>query len=121
MSAQRNVRMIQSQQVAAYEKEVTQQKTRRRRALKRLFVLMTFTVACVFGLISLMSSQSELMHKKNEERDKLIYELKELEKEQKSLEQEIVKLQDEEYVAKLARKEYFLSKDGEIIFNLPED
>ncbi|HJA90808.1 MAG TPA: septum formation initiator family protein, partial [Candidatus Jeotgalibaca merdavium] len=30
-------------------------------------------------------------------------------------------LQDDEYVAKIARSRYYLSKDGELIFSLPED
>ncbi|UJF16648.1 septum formation initiator family protein [Jeotgalibaca sp. MA1X17-3] len=30
-------------------------------------------------------------------------------------------MQDNEYLAKLARGKYYLSKDGEIIFSLPED
>lgn len=30
-------------------------------------------------------------------------------------------LQEEDYIAKLARSRYYLSKDGEIIFSLPED
>ena len=47
--------------------------------------------------------------------------LAKLEKEQRLLEEEIVKLNDDEYIAKFARKEYFLSDDGEIIFNLPEN
>ncbi len=34
---------------------------------------------------------------------------------------EVKLLQDEEYIAKLARSKYYLSKDGEIIFSLPED
>ena len=32
-----------------------------------------------------------------------------------------VKLNDDDYIAKLARKEYFFSKKNEIIFNIPED
>ena len=36
------------------------------------------------------------------------------------LKEEIVKLNDDDYIAKLARKEYFLSDDNEIIFTLPE-
>ena len=36
------------------------------------------------------------------------------------LKDEIVKLNDDEYIGKLARKEYFLSDDNEIIFTLPE-
>ena len=43
-----------------------------------------------------------------------------MQKEEEQLKEEIVKLNDDEYIAKLARKEYFLSDDGEIIFNLPE-
>lgn len=30
-------------------------------------------------------------------------------------------LEDEDYVAKLARGQYFLTKEDEIVFNLPED
>ena len=37
------------------------------------------------------------------------------------LELQIAKLQDDEYIAKLARKEYFLSEEGEIIFTIPKE
>jgi len=37
------------------------------------------------------------------------------------LEEEIVKLNDDEYISKLARKDYFLSENGEVIFNIPEN
>jgi len=38
-----------------------------------------------------------------------------------SLSQQATLLKDDEYVAKLARSRYYLSKDGEIIFSVPED
>lgn len=38
-----------------------------------------------------------------------------------ALTQQVELLQNPEYVAKLARSEYYLSKKGEIIFSLPED
>ena len=41
--------------------------------------------------------------------------------EQKSLVQQDELLQQDDYVAKLARSEYYLSKSGEIIFNTPDD
>ena len=41
--------------------------------------------------------------------------------EQKSLLQQVELLQKDDYVAKLARSEYYLSKSGEIIFNTPDD
>ena len=40
---------------------------------------------------------------------------------QKSLLQQVELLQKDDYVAKLARSEYYLSKSGEIIFNTPDD
>lgn len=41
--------------------------------------------------------------------------------EQKSLQQQVELLQQDDYIAKLARSEYYLSKSGEIIFNTPQD
>ena len=40
---------------------------------------------------------------------------------QKTLLQQVELLQQDDYVAKLARSEYYLSKSGEIIFNTPDD
>lgn len=48
-------------------------------------------------------------------------EKKELEKENQRLNVQVGLLQDDEYVAKLARSRYYFSKDKEIIFSLPED
>ncbi|EFS04534.1 DivIC family protein, partial [Listeria seeligeri FSL S4-171] len=41
--------------------------------------------------------------------------------EEEALNNQIKKLHDDDYIAKLARSEYYLSKDGEIIFNIPEE
>ena len=38
-----------------------------------------------------------------------------------TLSQQATLLKEDEYVAKLARSRYYLSKDGEIIFSIPED
>lgn len=44
-----------------------------------------------------------------------------LEEERKALEYQVGLLEDEEYVAKLARKELNLSQEHEILINLPEE
>ncbi|MBC1780623.1 FtsB family cell division protein, partial [Listeria booriae] len=41
--------------------------------------------------------------------------------EEEALNDQIKKLHNDDYIAKLARSEYYLSKDGEIIFNIPEE
>lgn len=39
---------------------------------------------------------------------------------EKDLEQQIKQLNDENYIARIARSEFFFSEEGEIVFNLPE-
>ncbi len=56
-----------------------------------------------------------------EEKQKADQELVALKKDETILKEEIIKLNDEEYIAKLARKDFFLSNSNEIIFNLPEE
>lgn len=48
-------------------------------------------------------------------------ELEELEEERKQIEYQVGLLEDEEYIAKLARKDLNLSKENEILINLPEE
>lgn len=43
------------------------------------------------------------------------------EKQKETLTQQVELLQSDEYIAKLARSEYYLSKSGEIIFSTPND
>ncbi|MEG0552637.1 MAG: septum formation initiator family protein [Carnobacterium sp.] len=47
--------------------------------------------------------------------------LKDTKQEHEQLQTQIKRLEDEDYVAKIARSQYYLSKDNEIIFSLPED
>lgn len=49
-----------------------------------------------------------------------MHQVRDIDKQQAMLRSEIKKLKDDDYIAKLARSEYFLSKKGEIIFNLPD-
>lgn len=56
-----------------------------------------------------------------EEKQKADEELVALKKDETILKEEIIKLNDEEYIAKLARKDFFLSDSNEIIFNLPTE
>ena len=71
-------------------------------------------------MITSFISQSSTLDKKIEQKRQLDHQLSELKKQQEILKEDIVKLNDDEYLAKLARKEYFFSENGEIIFNIPE-
>lgn len=56
-----------------------------------------------------------------EEREQAIEELEALELHQEDLEYYIGLLENEEYVAKLARSEYYVTQDNEIVFSFPKD
>ncbi|MGE8207406.1 FtsB family cell division protein [Heyndrickxia sp. NPDC080065] len=94
---------------------------RRRKLLFRrltLFVILTSTI--FYFLTSTLISRNDLLTEKKREKAKLEKSLAKLDKKRTLLQDEVVKLNDKEYIAKLARSEYFLSDDGEIIFNIPK-
>ncbi|MCR2823390.1 FtsB family cell division protein [Lederbergia panacisoli] len=104
------------------QQEVIMRRTAKRKKLliRRLSIFLILTVALSYLIISTFIFRSDVLEAKKKEEAKLEKTLAELEKKQSSLENEIVKLNDDDYIAKLARSEYFLSEKGEIIFNIPE-
>lgn len=97
-------------------------RSRRRIALFRRLAFMAIIFAVVGGLLTITYTQQVLSLKDKKEKqvevDKKMVATKE---EEEALNNQIKKLHDDDYIAKLARSEYYLSKDGEIIFNIPEE
>lgn len=93
---------------------------KRKLLFRRLSLFVLLTIAISYVLISTLISRNDLLEEKRAEKAKLENTLAKLDKKQSLLKDEVVKLNDDEYIAKLARSEYFLSEDGEIIFNIPE-
>ncbi|RHW31815.1 septum formation initiator family protein [Neobacillus notoginsengisoli] len=89
--------------------------------VRRLAAFSLLAVLFAFFTISSIYSRAEVLEEKREEKKMLEQKLSGLNREQDILKEEILKLNDDEYIVKLARKEYFLSDKGEIIFSLPED
>lgn len=58
------------------------------------------------------------IEKMKSEKDKLQQQLVTLQEEKESLETDILKLEDPDYIAKYVREKYFYSKDGEVILRL---
>ncbi|PXC16101.1 FtsB family cell division protein [Listeria monocytogenes] len=102
----------------------TMKKTRSRRriTLFRRLAFMAIIFAVVGGLLTITYTKQVLTLKEKKEKqvqvDKKMVAMKD---EQDSLNEQIKKLHNDDYIAKLARSEYYLSKDGEIIFNIPEE
>lgn len=116
------------QKIMTMENTYTKQQEIKERALarkkvllfRRLSLLLIITVAFSYILISTLISRNDLLKEKKQEKVKLEKTIAKLDKKKSLLKDEVVKLNDDEYIAKLARSEYFLSQDGEIIFNIPE-
>ena len=89
--------------------------------MKRRLIAFAIVALVFLGVtVSTMLSQASALNEKQEKKEKLTTKLHSLEKEQQLLEEEIIKLNDDEYIAKIARRDYFLSNEGEVIFNLPK-
>ena len=122
MSAVRNRNVAKIQNKLTEQHEVKEIKSARKRKglIKKLSFLLVLALIITFFMVSTLLSQSSALEKKGANHDELKEELASLKKKQEILNEEIVKLNDDEYIAKLARKEYFLSEGDEIIFNIPE-
>ncbi|MCI1695323.1 FtsB family cell division protein [Aneurinibacillus aneurinilyticus] len=66
-------------------------------------------------------SQSEQLASKQSELVNLQREVTKVEEDKKQLELQVKRMNDQEYISELARKNFFLSKEGEIIFLTPDE
>ena len=120
--------VVQQKKVAKIETTYVQQQElsenaaarRKKKLLRRLSVFFGFALFVSYFMISSILSQASVLDEKAAQKKQLDQKLTTLKNQQKSLKQEISNLNNDEYIAKLARKEYFLSNKDEIIFNIPD-
>ena len=99
----------------------TKQKARKKVLLRRrLAIFLILAVVIIVGLAQFASMQSELLFEKEQKKLEATNQLEDALSRQELLNLQIAKLEDDEYIAKLARKEFFLSEEGEIIFTMPK-
>ncbi|MRH44982.1 septum formation initiator family protein [Aquibacillus halophilus] len=116
----KNIAKIESNYVKNYDAYLERQKKKNKRLHRRL-VLFTIVAMITFGtIIAYNLNQRTLYSNKQEELEELEERMTSLKEEEKGLKQEIELLNDEEYVLQIARTNYFFSKEGELIFKLPE-
>ncbi|WP_026673670.1 FtsB family cell division protein [Alkalihalobacterium bogoriense] len=116
----RNIRELDSSYNRKYEKNNEEVKRKKRGLIRRLSAL--FIIGAAVGSVTIMTihTQAKSLNEIEEQKQVLEQELKQLEAEQAFLEQEIINYNDMEYIAEIARRDYFLSKEGEILFKLPK-
>ncbi|KQU19717.1 cell division protein DIVIC [Bacillus sp. Leaf13] len=116
----RKVAKIENPYVALQEKKVQTVEKKKRGLMRRLTLYSVFAAIFLILAVSTLITQNVALDEKVQQKEKLEVKLAKLEKGETLLKEEIVKLNDDDYIAKIARRDYFLSDNGEIIFNLPK-
>lgn len=101
-------------------KKSTKKKSSKKVA-KRMLVFGFFSVVIISVVfISILKIVNQIVMKYNEANE-LEKKMADLEEKEEDLNNEIKRLQDEEYLARYAREKYFYSKDGELIIRIPTE
>lgn len=117
---QRNITSMDNNFMKQRELQERRLAKRRKLLFRRLTVFFALAAVIVYTTVSALVSQASQLEAKQQEKAQAEEKLAEMKTRQLMLKDEIKKLNDDEYIAKLARSEYFLSKKGEIIFSIPE-
>ena len=92
----------------------------RRGLIRRLTALGITGVAIAVVFTVILVSQWSMLEAKKTERAALETQLEELQAEESRLKQEVQNYNDLDYIAEIARRDYYLTKPGETLFKLPE-
>ncbi|MFC4697920.1 FtsB family cell division protein [Enterococcus aquimarinus] len=105
----------------AQQHYAVQAKKRREIIFRRRRLAVFFSLAAVIFVSIGISLYNDSLRLQNLERykEETIAEQQAIKENKAALEQEVALLQDEDYVAKIARERFLYSKEGELVFPLP--
>lgn len=114
-----NITRIQSQYVE--EQKLLQEKLARRKRgiIRRLTAFSIVAAIFISFTVFTINNQKQIMEEQQATKARLEEELKSLQKEEKELLLEIENLHDPEYIADIARRDFYLTNPGETLFPLP--
>lgn len=115
----KQIASINTDYVRSIERQENRNKAKKVRLARRLVLFAIVSVALVGFLVSTLLNSKSAYEEKQMEKEQVTQQLEQVQEEQEILKVQISKLNDDEYIGKLLRKQYFLSEEGEIIFTLP--
>ena len=92
-----------------------------KKSVKRILVFGFLSVCVIFFVMLTVYNVVSQIVDKYKEADQLEQKMMTLNEKEEELNNEIVKLQDKEYLARYAREKYFYSKNGELIISIPTE
>ncbi|GAA0439405.1 cell division protein DivIC [Lentibacillus halophilus] len=121
MSAdEKTVTHLDSDYMQQYDAYIARQKRKKKRLVRRLVLFAAITMLVIGSLTVYHLQQRSLHAEKQQQYEQLQDKLAHLEKKEQSLKEDIHLLNNDEYVLEIARTNYFYSKEGELIFNIPD-
>lgn len=123
MGAEKKKRVSKIQTTYVKQQEYAEIASARKKKLlaRRLTMFLVLASILSYLMISSSISQTAKLETKLAQKKELNHQLTELKTQQDILNENIIKLNDDDYISKLARKEYFFSEKNEIIFNIPDE
>ncbi len=107
-------------QYAEEQEKLKEQKKRRRKGLvRRMSVFGILMFAMFIFTVFTLHSQHTTIQQQEQQQEELDETLVYLQQEETDLREEIELLQDYDYIAEIARRDFFLTKPGETLFQLP--
>jgi len=104
-----------------YDAYLERQKRKKQRLIRRLVLFAIITLIISSCMIGYHLKQRAVYAEKLEEYEQLDEKLQSLLEEEKAIKEEIELLKKEDYVLDIARTNYFFSKEGELIFKIPDE
>ena len=92
-----------------------------KKSVKRILVFGFLSLCVIFFVMLTVYNVVSQIVDKYKEADQLEQKMMTLNEKEEELNNEIVKLQDKEYLARYAREKYFYSKNGELIIRIPTE
>lgn len=111
---------IRSEYMEQYERQQKRNQRRKRSLIQRLVIAGVLMLAIVAYMVHYHLEQRSVYSEKLKEYEALQSEMSELKKTEEELKEEIKLLNDEDYILEIARTNYFLTKEGELIFLLDD-
>jgi cell division protein DivIC len=120
-SGENSVAAIRREYIESMERQEKKKRAMKIRLYRRLALFAIAFVLVMGSLIFTLINQKKTLAIKEQKKIELTQKLSDAQDQQEELKIQISKLNDDNYIAKLARKELFLSEKGEIIFSIPEN
>ncbi|WP_188456136.1 FtsB family cell division protein [Virgibacillus oceani] len=117
----KTVTRLDSNYMQQYDAHIERQKKKKKRLIRRLVLFSIVAVLAIGSMATYHVKQRALHAEKKGQYEQLQDELASLKKQEENYREEINLLEDEEYVLEIARTNYFFSKEGELIFKIPDE